>query len=50
MDERLYKLLGGSGALNLAFGIISIVVGVATGVLLIINGGKLLASRKKIIF
>ena len=50
MDEHVYKVLGGSGALNIAFGIISIVTGVATGVLLIISGAKLLASRKKIIF
>ena len=49
MEEKTYKVLGGSGALNIAFGVISIVVGVATGVLLIITGGKLLASRKNII-
>ena len=50
MDEHVYKVLGGSGALNIAFGIISITVGLATGVLLIISGAKLLGSRKKIIF
>jgi hypothetical protein len=49
MEERTYKVLGGSGAVNIAFGIISIVVGVTTGVFLIITGGKLLASRKNII-
>ena len=50
MDEHVYKVLGGSGALNIAFGIISIIVGVSTGVLLIISGAKLLGSRQKIIF
>ncbi len=49
MEERVYKTLGGSGAVNIAFGIISIIVGVATGVLLIITGAKLLAARKNII-
>ncbi len=49
MDEHVYKVLGGAGALNIAFGIISIVVGLATGVLLIISGGKLLGSRRRII-
>ncbi|MBQ7613813.1 MAG: hypothetical protein IJU77_02110 [Butyrivibrio sp.] len=49
MEEKTYKVLGGAGALNIAFGVISIVVGVTTGVLLIISGGKLLASRRNII-
>ncbi len=49
MDERVYKVMGKTGALNIAFGVISIVVGVATGVMLIICGGKLLAGRKNII-
>ena len=49
MNEKTYKLMGGAGALNIAFGIISIVVGIATGVLLIISGGKLLSGRKNII-
>ncbi len=49
MNEKVYKLLGGAGAINIAFGVILIVVGVATGVLLIVSGGKLLGSRKNII-
>ena len=49
MNEKTYKVMGGAGALNIAFGIISIVVGIATGVLLIISGGKLLSGRKNII-
>lgn len=49
MSEKVYKVMGGAGALNIAFGIISIVVGLATGVLLIISGGKLLSGRKNII-
>ena len=49
MDEHTYKVLGGTGALNIAFGVISIIAGVATGVLLIISGAKLLGSRKKMI-
>ena len=49
MDERTYKVLGGTGALNIAFGVISIIAGVAAGVLLIISGAKLLGSRKRVI-
>ncbi len=49
MDEHTYKVLGTTGALNIAFGVLSIIAGIATGVLLIISGAKLLGSRKKII-
>ncbi|MDC7294654.1 MULTISPECIES: hypothetical protein [unclassified Butyrivibrio] len=49
MDEHTYKVLGSTGGLNIAFGVISIIAGVAAGVLLIISGAKLLGSRKKII-
>ena len=49
MDEHTYKVLGGTGALNIAFGIISIIARIAVGVLLIISGAKLLGSRKRVI-
>jgi hypothetical protein len=49
MDEQTYKVLGGTGGLNIAFGVISIVAGIAAGVLLIISGAKLLGSRKRVI-
>ncbi|MBQ8261483.1 MAG: hypothetical protein IJZ00_04275 [Lachnospiraceae bacterium] len=50
MEERTYKVLRGAGAANITLGIVSLVVGVATGVLLIISGAKLLASKKNIMF
>ena len=50
MEEKTFKLMGSTGAINIAFGIISIVAGTATGVMLIISGAKLLSGRKKIIF
>lgn len=49
MDEKLYKTIGFSGAANLAIGICILVSGVASGVLLILNGAKLLRSKKKIL-
>ena len=33
MEERTYKIMGGAGALNLAFGVVIMVVGLAVGVL-----------------
>ena len=49
MDEKLYKTIGFSGAANLAIGICILVTGIASGVLLILNGAKLLKSKKKIL-
>ena len=50
MEERTYKVMGRSGALNIAFGGISIVAGTAAGIFLIISGAKLLQNRSKIMF
>lgn len=50
MEEKTYRTMGGSGALNIAVGVVALVVGVASGVLLIISGAKLLAGRNKILF
>ena len=50
MEERTYKTMGGAGAMNIAVGVIALVTGVATGILLIIGGAKLLAGRNKILF
>ena len=50
MEEKTYKIMGTTGAMSLIFGIIMIAAGTAMGVLTIINGAKLLAGRKKIVF
>ncbi|MBQ8592284.1 MAG: hypothetical protein IJ485_06025 [Lachnospiraceae bacterium] len=50
MEEKLYKTLNGSGALNITIGVIAIVAGVAAGILLIISGAKLLSGKSKILF
>ncbi|MDE6910922.1 MAG: hypothetical protein K2P44_10685 [Lachnospiraceae bacterium] len=50
MDEKVYKIMGRSGALAIVIGVISIVAGVAGGVLLLISGGRLLAGKSKILF
>ena len=50
MDEKVYKVMGGSGAWNIVLGIVTITVGITSGILLIISGAKLLANRTKIIF
>lgn len=47
MEEKLYKLMRGSGATALVVGIAVMVTGIAAGVLLIITGGKLLKNKDK---
>ncbi len=48
--EKLYKTMGTVGGANIALGIIVLVTGVTTGILTIVSGAKILASRKKILF
>ena len=49
MDEKVYKTISFSGAANLVLGISILVTGVASGILLIITGAKLIGSKKKIL-
>ena len=50
MEEKVYKTMKGAGAANVILGILTIVLGVGTGVLLIVSGAKLLARKSYIIF
>ena len=43
MDEKVYKTMNNTG-------VISLVVGLACGVMMIVNGARLLSSKSKIIF
>ena len=50
MEEKTYKLMGGSGALNIAVGVVTTVCGIAGGVLIIVNVARLQPNRRKLIF
>jgi len=50
MDEKNYKSLGWCGGFNIAIGVISIVMGIAAGVILIVSGAKVLSAKNKMIF
>lgn len=50
MEEKIYKTMGGAGALNISVGVVILVAGITSGVLLIISGAKLLAGKSKILF
>lgn len=49
-NEKIYRTVARSGAGNLALGIIILVTGVTTGILLIINGAGLLKQKGLITF
>lgn len=50
MDEKQFKLMKGSGALNIATGIVVLTTGIVVGILLIVNGARLLSSKCKNLF
>ncbi len=50
MEEKIYKIMSGAGALNLVIGVVTLVAGITGCVLLIISGAKLLAGKSKILF
>ncbi len=48
--ERVYRQVKHAGAYNIALGVVLIVLGITLGVLNIVTGGKLLKTRKQILF
>lgn len=50
MNEKVYKSMKHTGGTNIALGVLMIVAGIVTGVLVIINGAKLLRDKAEIMF
>lgn len=50
MEEKVYKTMGSTGAASLAVGICVLAGGITAGILLIVNGARLLKNRSKIVF
>jgi hypothetical protein len=50
MNEKVFKSMGFSGITGIVTGVIILVVGVATGVMMIISGSKLMKDRTGIMF
>lgn len=50
MEEKIYKTMGSTGASTLALGICILAGGITAGVLLIVNGARLLKNKSKMIF
>lgn len=50
MTEKAYKAMGYSGAANIALGIVLIVTGVVSGVILLVSGAHLLKTKSGLTF
>ena len=50
MEEKIYKTMSSTGDANLAIGICVLVGGIVSGILLIVNGARLLKHKGKIMF
>lgn len=50
MEEKIYKTMSSTGVANLAIGICVLVGGIVSGILLIVNGARLLKHKGKIMF
>lgn len=50
MNEKLFKRVKGSGAAAITTGIITVVAGAACGILMIVTGAKLLATKPDTLF
>jgi hypothetical protein len=50
MDEKLYKKMKSIGVTSLVLGIVTIAMAVGAGVVMIVNGARLLAHRSEQLF
>ncbi|MEE1085739.1 MAG: hypothetical protein U0L05_00985 [Schaedlerella sp.] len=48
--ERAYKTMTSSGAMNIAFGIVVVVIGLAAGIISVVNGARLMMHRNDLTF
>lgn len=50
MEEKLYKKMKHIGASDLVFGIVTMVFGIGVGIIMIVNGAKLLTYKSENLF
>lgn len=50
MNEKIYNTMKSTGVVNLVFGIVTICIGIATGIVMIVNGARLLKHKSEIMF
>lgn len=50
MNEKVYGTMKSTGIVNIVFGIITIAMGIATGIVMIVHGGRLLKRKSEVMF
>ncbi len=50
MDEKKFKVIQNSGIWNLVLGISVLLLGITSGVLMIVNGARLLKTKSDMLF
>ncbi|MDO5816713.1 MAG: hypothetical protein Q4Q26_03765 [Eubacteriales bacterium] len=49
MNEKIYKTMSSAGACSLTVGIIVLATGIVTGIMMIVNGARLLKKKSEIL-
>ena len=49
MNEKIYKTMSSTGACSLTVGIIVLATGIVTGIMMIVNGARLLKKKSDIL-
>ena len=49
MSEKVYRTMGDAGASGIAVGVVVLVTGIVSGILLIVQGARLLKNRKSVL-
>ena len=49
MNEKIYKTMSGTGISSLVLGILTVTVGLTAGILMIVNGVRLLKRKSEIL-
>ena len=49
MHEKIYKTMGSAGVGSLVLGIVILVTGIASGIMMIVNGARLLKHKSDIL-
>ena len=49
-NESIYKIMSFAAVINIIFGILLIVTGLLSGILMLISGGKLISGKSKVMF